>query len=148
MLPIGDRATGRIGSHAQRYSLEHARHFHIGRTRIGARQTALVRLGRIRLIFVGKTAQYWLAAHGPVLAVEIIGRAFGPRSSRGTSPASFLKRPCFSRSCAKLGPARLPADAANPCEDHGTMTTACNRSDQVRECPRFDQRDEIALKSL
>jgi hypothetical protein len=58
---------------------EHAGHLHVGRTPIGAWQIALVRLGCVWLTFPRKIAQDWLAAHGPVLAVE---EYFFKRSAR------------------------------------------------------------------
>jgi hypothetical protein len=46
MLPVGDRGTGRIQSHAKRCGPEHTGHLLIGRTPIGDRQVAPAPLGR------------------------------------------------------------------------------------------------------
>src|SRR5437867_4025759 len=76
MLPIGNRATGRIGSHAKWRGLEHACHLHIGRTSIGNRRVALARLRRGRRIF-RRIAQDRLA-HGFVLVLG--GAGYGMTS--------------------------------------------------------------------
>src|SRR6267142_6843097 len=79
MFPVGDAGTRGIQSHVKWCGPQHACHLHIGRTPLGAWQIALVRLGCVWLIFLRKIAQDWLAAHGPVLAVE---EYFVKRSAR------------------------------------------------------------------
>jgi hypothetical protein len=71
--------------------VKHASHLHIRRTAIRNRQIALVRLGSVWLILVGKIAQYWLAHDLSSPFGSIAERS--PRLLGGYRSCVFLKTP-------------------------------------------------------